>query len=450
MIFKNNIIKNKKITILGAGISGIGASNLAIYKDAKVLISNNKKFKKPLQIDKKIDIEYSHTKKCINSDLVVISPGINPNNNNIVNKLKKSNIPIISEIEFASWFTKSPLVAVTGSNGKSTVVKMLYHIFKDKYKNVFLGGNIGISFSNNVHKELKNKLNKSIHILEVSSFQLENILSFKPYISCILNITEDHIDRHGSFNNYTNQKLKIVKNHNPDSFIVYNQDDKNLNGIFKEKLNSLPFSIKNKNKFYINRDTIYCSQTNKKIIDQNQTGLIGIHNLSNILACIEISILFNIEIKNIVKSIKSFKPLKHRMETVYKKDKFIIINDSKGTNLDSMKSAVNSFSNKIILLIGGYSKNKINQKKILEITKSNNIYKIICFGDVGKDVNDLLKVNKKSIYMNDFKKAILKSIEYSSDSKSIIFSPGFKSFDEFKNFEDRGNQFKKIINEYYA
>ena len=296
----------------------------------------------------------------------------------------------------------------------------------------------------------KNKLNKSIHILEVSSFQLENILSFKPYISCILNITEDHIDRHGSFNNYTNQKLKIVKNHNPDSFIVYNQDDKNLNGIFKEKLNSLPFSIKNKNKFYINKDTIYCSQTNKKIIDQNQTGLIGIHNLSNILACIEISILFNIEIKNIVKSIKSFKPLKHRMETVYKKDKFIIINDSKGTNLDSMKSAVNSFSNKIILLIGGYSKNKINQKKILEITKSNNIYKIICFGDVGKDVNDLLKVNKKSIYMNDFKKAILKSIEYSSDSKSIIFSPGFKSFDEFKNFEDRGNQFKKIINEYYA
>ena len=193
------IIKNKNITVLGAGISGIGASSLAYYKNANVLLSNNKKFNTGSLLNNKIKKEYAHSDECINSDLVIISPGINSKNNRTVKKIESKNISIISEIEFASWFTKSPIIAVTGSNGKSTVVKLLYHIFKNKYKNVFLGGNIGISFSMNVYKELKNNLKNSIHIIEVSSFQLERIHSLKPYISCILNVTDDHLDRHCKF-----------------------------------------------------------------------------------------------------------------------------------------------------------------------------------------------------------------------------------------------------------
>ena len=449
MISKHNI-KNKNITVLGAGISGIGASNLAYYKKAKVLLSNNKKFNNKSSLNNEIKKEYLHSNKCMNSDLVIISPGINSKDNNTVKKIETQNIPIISEIEFASWFTKSPIIAITGSNGKSTVVKILYHIFKNKYKNVFLSGNIGVSFSMNVYEELKNKLKNSIHILEVSSFQLERIHSLKPYISCILNITEDHLDRHGSFNNYLNQKIKITKNHNEESFIVYNQDDKNLKRILKDKINSYPYSLKNKNAFYIKKNTIYCSKTNKKIINQEQTKLIGKHNLSNILACIEICRLFNISLEHIINSLLDFKPLDHRMEVIYKKNNFLIINDSKGTNLDSTESAIKSFDNKIILLLGGFSKEQINQQKIINTTKSKNIYKIICFGKIGKNIYKILNEYKSTKYIENFEEAILKSIEYSLNEKSILFSPGFKSFDEFKNFEERGNMFKKIVNNYYA
>jgi len=444
------IIKNKNITVLGAGISGIGASSLAYYKNANVLLSNNKKFNTGSLLNNKIKKEYAHSDECINSDLVIISPGINSKNNRTVKKIESKNISIISEIEFASWFTKSPIIAVTGSNGKSTVVKLLYHIFKNKYKNVFLGGNIGISFSMNVYKELKNNLKNSIHIIEASSFQLERIQSLKPYISCILNVTDDHLDRHGNFDNYLKQKIKLIKNHNKESFIVYNQDDINLKRILENKMNSYPYSLKNKNTFYIDKKSIHCSRTNKEIINQEKTQLVGKHNLSNILACIEICRLFNINIEHTIDSIINFKPLNHRMEIVYKKDNFFIINDSKGTNLDSTKSAIGSFDNKIILLLGGFSNQKLNKEKIINTTKSKNIHKIICFGEIGENIHKILNEYKSSMYIKNFEKAILKSIEYSLNKKSILFSPGFKSFDEFKNFEERGNMFKKIVHNYYA
>ena len=444
------IIKNKNITVLGAGISGIGASSLAYYKGANVLLSNNEKFNNDSLINNKIKREYSHSDKCINSDLVIVSPGIKSKNNSTIKKLESKNISIISEIEFASRFTKSPIIAVTGSNGKSTVVKLLYHIFKNKYKNVFLGGNIGISFSMNVYNELKNNLKNSIHIIEASSFQLERVYSLKPYISCILNVTEDHLDRHGDFENYLKQKIKLIKNHTEKSFIVYNQDDKNLKRILENKINSYPYSLNNKNTFYINKKSIYCSKTNKEIINQEKTQLVGKHNLSNILACIEICRLFNFEIEDIIDSLKNFKPLNHRMEVVYRKDNFIIINDSKGTNLDSTKSAIGSFDNKIILLLGGFSNQELNKEKIIDTTKSKNIHKIICFGKIGENIHKILTEYKSSIYIKNFESAILKSIEYSLNKKSILFSPGFKSYDEFKNFEERGNMFKKIIHNYYA
>tara|TARA_B100001175_G_scaffold19496_1_gene14611 strand:- start:322 stop:1659 length:1338 start_codon:yes stop_codon:yes gene_type:complete len=444
------IIKNKNITVIGAGISGIGASSLAYYKGANVLLSNNEKFNNDSLINNKIKREYSHSDKCINSDLVIVSPGIKSKNNSTIKKLESKNISIISEIEFASRFTKSPIIAVTGSNGKSTVVKLLYHIFKNKYKNVFLGGNIGISFSMNVYNELKNNLKNSIHIIEVSSFQLERVYSLKPYISCILNVIEDHLDRHGDFENYLKQKIKLIKNHTEKSFIVYNQDDKNLKRILENKINSYPYSLNNKNTFYINKKSIYCSKTNKEIINQEKTQLVGKHNLSNILACIEICRLFNFEIEDIIDSLKNFKPLNHRMEVVYRKDNFIIINDSKGTNLDSTKSAIGSFDNKIILLLGGFSNQELNKEKIIDTTKSKNIHKIICFGKIGENIHKILTEYKSSIYIKNFESAILKSIEYSLNKKSILFSPGFKSYDEFKNFEERGNMFKKIIHNYYA
>ncbi|MAN35794.1 MAG: hypothetical protein CMF89_05335 [Candidatus Marinimicrobia bacterium] len=178
--------------------------------------------------------------------------------------------------------------------------------------------------------------------------------------------------------------------------------------------------------------------------------MLGEHNLSNILACLNISEILNINKKQLINSLINFKPLKHRMEVVYKKNSFMIINDSKSTNLDSTNSAVKSFKNEIILLFGGFSKNELDEDEIINITKYKNISEIICFGQIGKQIYEILKNKTKSVLIQNFNDAISKSIEVSLNKKTIVFSPGFKSFDEFKNFEERGEHFKKIIKSYFV
>ena len=202
-------IKDKKVTVIGAGLSGKGASQLASYLGAEVLLTD---IKNKLDYKEKYDrIKISlgtYPEEAFQSELIIVSPGIDCQKNEFVIKLAKQNIPIISEIEFASWFTKSKLIAITGSNGKSTVVEILGNIIKHKYPNAMVGGNIGIPFSENVLRELKNKLTNVIHVLEISSYQLEKTYAFKPQIACILNISKDHLDRYDSYESYYKTKFK--------------------------------------------------------------------------------------------------------------------------------------------------------------------------------------------------------------------------------------------------
>ena len=269
-------ISNKKISIIGAGVSGLGAAKLSKFLGANVFISTtnmNKNIKKQLK-DNQIKFECGeHTQQCLESELVIISPGVNPKSE-FVNKIYKEKIPVISEIEFASHFTKSPIIAITGSNGKSTVVEIVNHIFLNKYKNALIGGNIGISFSNNVLNELKNKLDNVLHILEISSFQLEKVFLFKPNVCCITNVTEDHLDRYKNKNDYFNTKLNIIKNMTNTSNIIFNKDDKKLNNYFKRIKGASPFSIIKNSNYTINNKKIFTSD-NKLLLDQNETKLIG-------------------------------------------------------------------------------------------------------------------------------------------------------------------------------
>ena len=445
---KNNI-QNKKITILGSGISGVGAARLANFLGAKVLISTNKN-NHPKNIKKNICIEFSHSNECLKSDLVIISPGINPKSCKIVKKIENHNIPIISEIEFGYWFAKYPIIGITGSNGKSTVVKIIYDMFNKKYKNVLLGGNIGISFCDNVIKEHKSNTKSLIHILELSSFQLQRINKFKPDVSCILNIQKDHIDRHEKFSNYFNAKMNIIKNYDTDCSIIYNQDDRNLHQYFRKNNIATPYSINKKNHLFVKENKIYSSKTKKIIINQEDTKLIGLHNLSNIIASIKIAKLFNINDKDIKEALIDFKPLEHRMEKLFINTNITYINDSKGTNLHSTDSALNSFKNKIILILGGFSKDKIDSKEILNLINKNNIIRIVCYGKVGRELHDIISYHKKSNYIKEFKKAIEEAISNARKDNIVLFSPGFKSFDQFKNFGERGNKFKEIVYKYYA
>ena len=443
-------VKNKNITVLGAGTSGKGASILANFLGANVLLSNNKKINDLKLLNNNIKTEFSHSKRCLNSDLVIISPGINPNKSTIVKEIVKLNIPIISEIEFGSWFTKTPIIAITGSNGKSTVVKILTKIFKNKFKNTMLGGNIGISFCMNIFKELNGKYNSTIHILELSSFQLQKIKTFKPSLSCILNITNDHLDRHGNFNNYFNDKLNIIKNIDKKSIVLYNKDDNKLKKYFNNNINAIPFSTNTSNDFKINSGKIYCSKSNELIIDQKETNLIGKHNLSNIIVSIKIAKLFKIGYKSVKKALLEFEPLEHRMEILKINSNNTFINDSKGTNLASTASAIDSFEKNITLILGGYHTRNINKSIIKNLINKNSISMVICYGQIGKKISDIIKNIKITYYRKLFSSAILFAIKNSNENSIILLSPGFKSFDQFNNFEERGKKFKEIVSKYYA
>jgi len=245
--------------------------------------------------------------------------------------------------------------------------------------------------------------------------------------------------------------LKIIQNLDNNSKIIYNKDDIILENYFKNSKYAISFSIKNKmNDFIINGEKIFCAKSKELIINQKDTNLIGKHNLSNIVAAIQISKLYNIDIDLIKNALIEFKPLKHRMETVKSNSNITFINDSKGTNLVSTSSAVESFDKNIILILGGFSEDKINKSDIEKLIKKNNIYMVVCYGQIGKKIYELIKNIKISYYKKSFSSAIKHAIKHSFNNSVVLLSPGFKSFDQFNSFEERGEKFKEIINHYYA
>ena len=443
---KKSII-NKKVSVMGAGISGVGASKLANYLGANVLLTDTNK-KLSIKIDKYLKgVEIKLGKlpdETLSSDLIIISPGIDFRNTHF-KKIHQANIPVISEIEFACWFTKSEIIGITGTNGKSTVASLLHDIIKQKYNKSLLGGNIGVSFSENVLEELKNDYKNVIHILEISSFQLEKIEYFQPTVSCILNISKDHLNRYDSFEDYYETKFNIIKNNRKNLSIIYNENDSILIKKFKQIKNATPIS----EYCYIKNNKIFDSKTKKKVIDQDNINLIGPHNLENIAVAISASYLFKIP-KNIIKKrIKEFKPLKHRLEIINIKSKPIFINDSKGTNIYSTKTAIKSLSKNIILILGGLSNTPLNQNLIIKTTNKKKIEAIVCYGQIGEELSRITKKYKYTKYFLNFKDAILFSINLATINNTVLLSPGFKSFDQFSNYEERGNKFKEIVTNYY-
>ena len=272
-------IKNKKIGILGAAKSGIAAANLAKQLKAKIFISDINNICEN-NLDKFPHELGNHSDKILECDIIIKSPGI-PNDANILKKILKSNIPIISEVEFASWFTNKPIIGLTGSNGKTTTVNMLYEMLKGDNYSPILAGNMGFAFSRAILNDLNKKTDDRIYILELSSFQLENIIHFKPFISIILNITPDHQDRYIDMNAYVEAKLNIIANQDSNDFLIYNSDDPILNKRCKNAVPKiLSFSINNnsENLFKIRDSKII--EGDSHVLDLSKIALAGKHNLS--------------------------------------------------------------------------------------------------------------------------------------------------------------------------
>ena len=353
--------------------------------------------------------------------------------------LKEVNIKVIGEMELAYLLGARPKVSVTGSNGKSTTVKLIEHIFLNSKKNAEAVGNIGKPLS--MFCNSKNK----VLINEVSSFQLETIEKYFSQIGVVLNITPNHLDRHKDFEVYKKEKLKLLKS---SKIKIINYDDKNLN--FYKNKNTFYVSLNKKVKgVYIENDYIILNINRKiKLLKINELRLKGKHNLYNVMFSCLVSFLLKVKIKDIKNGVRTFCGLEHRLEKVATHKGITFINDSKSTSIDSCLVAVNSFSNNVILLIGGKDKN-LDYKPMFQSFK-NNIKKIIIYGETKQKMEQDLILSKSCVeyvVCNNLKEAIEFSFKIAKREDTVLLSPATSSFDEFSSFNERGEYFSKLVKE---
>ena len=444
--------RKKEIMVLGSGVSGIGSVMLAKKMDINVFLSERYKIKEDVKKtleNKQVDFEENghDVKKLIESDEIIISPGIS------FEKLKKSYPEIdskkfISEIEFASRFTDAFIIAVTGSNGKTTTASLIFHILKNAGLNVGLAGNIGVSFASSVCD-----YSYDYYVLEVSSFQLDHSISFKPNISIITNISPDHLERYDqNFDLYTLSKYSIVKNQKSTDFFIYNGDCNVTNKIFSRiKINSklISFSIKQKmglaHPIYTKNNNIISSINKEKfMLSTDKIQIKGIHNIQNSMAAISVAQILKISNQKIKESLKTFKGIPHRLEHFLTIQKVKYINDSKATNVNSVYYALNSFDEPIIWVVGGIDKGN-NYNDLIPLVKKK-VKAIICLGKDNKNLIDIFSSCSELIISTDnMRDAVNSAYKISKPGYVVLLSPACSSFDLFDNYEERGDKFKEEV-----
>lgn len=387
------------------------------------------------------NLTYNHIKLV---DVVILSPGVSIYNP-LIEYAKKNKKDVISELELAFRFCKSKLIAVTGTNGKTTTTRLITDILNQGGKKAISVGNIGFPLSQAVIDYSP----KTIFVCEVSSFQLEAIKTFKPNVSCLLNITPDHLDRHGSMRTYRKVKKRIFFNQDKGDYFVFNRKTKlsTQNKPFK----SLSFGFGPLNDCYYEFDNnIYFKSKNKpiKICNNKDFDLAGKHNIENVMCAIAVAKVFKIRNKHIVKALKNFKLDSHRVEKIYERDDVSFYDDSKATNIDATICAVNSFTQNIILILGGSDKGYDYDLLFKELPK--NVTKILCCGVVRKKLMDSAKKFKKiATSFKTLKEATLFACKSAKTNDCVLLSPASASFDEFTNYKHRGEKFLEYIREYY-
>lgn len=444
-------IREKKISILGAVRSGISAAKLALSQGAIPFVSdlsndpeviNNCKELNQLGIDCESG---GHTEKIYNCDFIITSPGV-PSNSSVLENARNRNIKIISEIEFASWFCNGNIIAITGTNGKTTTTSLCAHVINASGRTCYIAGNIGLPFS-----DIATKVKDDEFVaLEISSFQLDYIDEFRPKYSVLLNITPDHLDRYENrFDLYIKSKMNIVRNQSTNDLFIYNGDDTNIPiGYVSNETKMFAFSIDKSlsNGCFIDEDWIVYSHEGSfnDICKRSELSLKGEHNLLNSLAVINIAMNIGIEPEVIKKALGNFKGVEHRLEYVKKINNVTFINDSKATNVDSLWYALRSFNDPIILILGGKDKgNDYNQVRE-EIKKRVKL--IYAIGSSSDKVFEFFNNYVRVEIMESFETIMKKVFNDAVSGDIVLLSPACASFDMFKNYEDRGAQFKELVN----
>ncbi len=446
--------KKYKIVILGAGESGVGAAILAQTKGLSVYVSDRGKIKK--QYKKELDkhnIPYEEAKHTLeillNADTIIKSPGI-PDNVQVIQLAKEKGIKIISEIEFAYRYLddKSKIIAITGSNGKTTTTLLIYHIFRNAGTKVALGGNVGHSFA----RLVADNNDYDYYILEISSFQLDNSYDFNPDIAILLNITPDHLDRYEyDIKKYAAAKYRLIQNFSDENYFVFFKDDKliiELNRIWAKGA-GIPFSLEERldiggyadeEKMYINVDERYFEMELKDL------SLKGKHNVSNSLAAAIAANIMKIKNETIRRSLMTFEGVEHRLEEFLTIAGIKFINDSKATNINSTRFALETVNDPVVWIAGGTDKGN-DYSELYDIVKKK-VKALVCLGvdneKLKKSFEGIIPVIVETKSMKD---AVTQAYNIANDGDTVLLSPACASFDLFENYEDRGRQFKKYVRE---
>ncbi len=442
-----------KIVVLGAGESGVGAAILAKKQGFNVWVSDKgtiqQKYKDVLlHFDIPFEEGQHNEDEIFSADEVVKSPGI-PDTVDIIQQLKRRNIPVISEIEFAARYTGATIIAVTGSNGKTTTASLIYHILRKAGLDVGLGGNIGTSFARQVAQH-----NAEYFVLEISSFQLDGCYNFCPHIAVLTNITPDHLDRYGyDFSKYVASKFRIIQKQTRHHHFIYCDDDEVITGYLNEnrsKISSVlhPYSVYHnvENGAYIKNEKLIVNLNNKplEIMSIHKIALKGMHNQQNSMAASIASRILEIRKEVIRESLSDFQNIEHRLEFVLKVHGIDFINDSKATNVNAAWYALGSMTKPVIWIVGGVDKG--NDYSMLTELVQEKVKAIVCLGKDNSKIHAAFGDIVDTIVDTQSAQDAV-NVAYSLGKKGdvVLLSPACASFDLFENYEDRGHQFKAAV-----
>ena len=442
--------KDKRVAVIGLARSGLAAARKLKEIGADPFLTDIRSKEELKDIMPIIsDFEYElgeHSGKILNNKLIIVSPGV-PLDIPILEKAREKEIPIWSELEFGFQLVKdtsSKIIAITGSNGKSTTTSLIHHILKESGKNALLAGNIGLPFTSFPIE----KGEYDFIVLEVSSFQLDAIERFKPDIAVLLNITPDHLNRYHTFDAYRSSKLRIFENQTENNFAILNYDDDECKQLNKTGLSKkIFFSVKEKvnEKVWFQDDKIWIKSVDMTShLFSNDLPIRGLHNISNAVASSLVGVLCGLKPDQIIAALKSFKGLEHRLEWVAEIDERIFINDSKATNCVSVEKALTSFDKPINLIMGGSDKNE-NFSSLISLIKKN-VINLIVLGETKTQIVKTFKKFVNTIEVSDLQEAVQTAYKISEPGEYILLSPGCASYDMYNNFEERGKHFKQLVN----
>ena len=447
-------LNNKTVLLVGLAKTGVSTIKKLDKLGAKIIVNDIKSKDQLKDIIKQIEnldsVEYilgHHLEDISNIDLTIVSPGV-PLDLPFIKKLQSENINIIGEVELAYKLSKNPtFVGITGTNGKTTTTSLVGEIFKKASKDSYIVGNIGNPVIDTVDLTDEN----SFLITELSSFQLESIEDFKPRVSTIINITEDHLNRHHTMENYINAKANIFKNQDANDFCILNYDDEIVRELGnKTNAKVLYFSQKEKvsqGAYLDDNNNIVIKVNDKeiKLLNKDELSLPGNHNLENCMAAILMSYVLGIDLDIIKDTLKTFKSVEHRLEFVTDKDGIMFVNDSKGTNPDSTIKAITSYDKPIVLIAGGKDKQSDFTEMISYATK--NVKAIVLLGETADKIEQTAKLQgMNNIFrVSDMKEAVKTAYKLAQSGDVVLLSPACASWDMYPNFEARGLDFKENI-----